>query len=315
MVRPRLWHLALGLIAAALVWPYPGQGQAPGAGAAPAGEWRAYSYNNRSNRYSPLDQITRDNVRTLEVAWTWKFDNYGTPAQTVTTQTTPIMVDGVLYFTAGQRRTVVAADAGTGETLWTWRPDEGERFDASPRKVHRGVSYWASGNDRRIVYVTPGFQLVSLDARTGRPVPGFGNNGVVDLFAQLDNDAGLDPTGRVGNSSPVVISNDVIVVGPASTPGGRANVANVKLDVMAFDARTGEERWSLDERVNSSLTTKSSPRVLAMESTAGPNLARNALSTSRRTPMNCVIGSVYARKFAIQGAAQWSSAIPAVCAP
>ncbi|HXH26152.1 MAG TPA: PQQ-binding-like beta-propeller repeat protein, partial [Vicinamibacterales bacterium] len=133
---------------------------------------------------------------------------------------------------------------GTGETLWIWRPDEGERFDRAPRKVHRGVSYWTDGKgDERIVYVTPGFQLVALDAKTGRPVPSFGHNGIVDLFKELDIDVPLDPIGRVGNSSPVVISNDVIVVGPASTPGGRVNKANIKLDVLAFDARTGKKLW------------------------------------------------------------------------
>ena len=154
------------------------------------------------------------------------------------------MIGGKLYFTAGQRRTVVAADAGTGETLWTWRPDEGARFDAAPRKVHRGVAYWSNGQEERIVVVTPGFQLVSLDAKTGRPVQGFGQGGIVDLFKQLDLDVPLDPTGRIGNSSPPVISNDVIVVGPALTPGGRVNISNVKGDIMGFDVRTGRKLWT-----------------------------------------------------------------------
>jgi quinoprotein glucose dehydrogenase len=135
-------------------------------------------------------------------------------------------------------------DAGTGETLWTWRPDEGARFDAAPRKVHRGVAYWSSGQDERIVVVTPGFQLVSLDAKTGRPIQGFGQGGTIDLFKLLDNDSSLDPTGRIGNSSPPVISNDVIVVGPALTPGGRVNIANVKADIMGFDVRTGRKLWT-----------------------------------------------------------------------
>jgi quinoprotein glucose dehydrogenase len=230
----------LALIIAAVAWPYTGRGQT----GAKNGEWRAYAADEASTKYSPLDQITRDNVKNLEVAWTYKFDNFGSAAQTATTETTPLMVGGKLYFTAGQRRTVVAADAGTGETLWTWRPDEGARFDAAPRKVHRGVAYWSSGQDERIVVVTPGFQLVSLDAKTGRPVQGFGQGGVVDLFKQLDNDSGLDPTGRIGNSSPPVISNDVIVVGPALTPGGRVNVANIKADIMGFDVRTGRKLWT-----------------------------------------------------------------------
>jgi quinoprotein glucose dehydrogenase len=230
----------MGLLCVAVAWPFTGRGQT----GAKNGEWRAYGAEEASTRYSPLDQITRDNVRNLEVAWTWKFDNFGTAAQTITTETTPIMVNGVLYFTAGQRRTVVAADAGTGETLWTWRPDEGARFDAAPRKVHRGVAYWTNGQEERIVVITPGFQLVALNARTGRPIQGFGQGGVVDLFKELDLDVPLDPMGRIGNSSPPVISNDVIVVGPALTPGGRVNISNVKGDVMGFDVRTGRKLWT-----------------------------------------------------------------------
>jgi len=206
-------------------------------------EWRVYSADEGSTGYSPLNEINKQNVKDLQVAWTWKMDNFGSGADVATTETTPLMVNGVLYFTAGQRRTVVAANAATGETLWMWRPNEGARYDRAPRKVHRGVAYWTDGREERIVLVTPGFQLVALDAKTGTPVGGFGQNGVVDLFTQLDNDTGLDPIGRIGNSSPPVISNDVIVVGPALTPGGRVNVSNVKGDVMAFDVRTGRSLW------------------------------------------------------------------------
>jgi quinoprotein glucose dehydrogenase len=230
----------LALLITAVSWPFTGRGQT----GARNGEWRAYRGEEASTGYSAVDQINRDNVKSLEVAWTWKFDNYGTAAQTATTETTPLMVNGVLYFTAGQRRTVVAADAGTGETLWTWRLDEGARFDAAPRKVHRGVAYWSNGQEERIVLVTPGFQLVALNAKTGRPVQGFGQGGIVDLFKELDLDVPLDPMGRIGNSSPVVISNDVIVVGPALQPGGRVNISNVKGDVMAFDVRTGRKLWT-----------------------------------------------------------------------
>jgi len=231
----------LGLMVAIALWPIQGIGQR----GATTGEWRAYSAEPGSTRYSSLDQINKDNVKDLQVAWTWKFDNFGTPAETVTTETTPLMVNGVLYFTAGQRRSVVAANAGTGETLWVWRPEEGERFDRAPRKVHRGVAYWTDGRgDERIVLVTPGFNLVSLNAKTGHPITGFGQAGTVDLFKQLDLDVPLDPTGRIGNSSPPVISNDVIVIGPALTPGGRVNKSNVKGDILAFDVRTGRKLWT-----------------------------------------------------------------------
>src|SRR3954471_8385082 len=98
------------------------------------GEWRAYAGEPGSTRYSPLDQINSDNAKNLEVAWSWKFDNFGGG----TSKTTPIMVNGVLYFTVGPRRNVIAVNPGTGETLWTWRIDEGVRFDRAPRKVGRG---------------------------------------------------------------------------------------------------------------------------------------------------------------------------------
>jgi quinoprotein glucose dehydrogenase len=244
MLRRHVLAVLLALGVAAVVWPLPGVGQNAPPAAAPMAEWRSYGAVEGSTRYSAVDQINRDNVKNLQVAWSWRFDNFGTPAETVTTETTPIMVNGVLYFTAGARRTVVAANASTGETLWTWRPDEGARFDAAPRKVHRGVAYWTDGRQERIVVVTPGFQLVSLDAKTGQLVDRFGENGTIDLFRQLDNTSGIDPTGKVGNSSPPVISNDVVVVGPASVPGGRVNKANVKLDVMGFDVRTGKKLWT-----------------------------------------------------------------------
>src|SRR3979409_41005 len=144
---------------------------------AKGGEWRSYAGDSGSSRYAPYDQITRDNVKDLQVAWSWKFDNFGGG----TSETTPLMVNGVLYFTVGQRRNVIAVNAGTGETLWTWRLDEGARFDQAPRKVGRGVAYWTDGTDARIITVTPGFQLVALNAKTGLPVRDFGKDGVVDL--------------------------------------------------------------------------------------------------------------------------------------
>ena len=195
----------------------------------------------RSTRYSPLDQINRDNVKDVKIAWTWKSDNFGTAE--FKSESTPIMVNGVLYFTAGDRRAVVAVDAGKGETLWVWRMDEGERHERAPRRNSgRGVSYWADGQDGRIVVITPGFRIVSLNARTGVPVPGFGQNGAVDLFEEYEFREGL--TGRIGNTSPAVIARNTIIVGPALLVGVRTNKDNVKADVMAFDVRTGKRKWT-----------------------------------------------------------------------
>jgi quinoprotein glucose dehydrogenase len=206
------------------------------------GDWTAYGGDNGSTRYSPLDQINRDNVRNLQVAWTFKTDNYA-PVPAPQSQSTPLMVKGVLYFTAGPRRNVIALDAATGETIWVYRPDEGVRGDRSPRKNTRGISYWTDGREDRIILVTPGFHLIALDAKTGQPVAGFGKSGIVDLFQELDLDYKGDLIGQLGNTSPPVVSNDTIIVGAALPVGMRVNKENVKADVLAFDARTGKKKW------------------------------------------------------------------------
>ena len=191
MAAPRRAHIFLGVLVLLAALPFTGRTQNnPPATRAPVRsvEWRAFGGDDRTDRYSPLDQINRDNVKNLQVAWTWRFDNYGTSTETLTTETTPLMVNGVLYFTAGPRRNVIAANAATGETLWTYRPDEGARFDQAPRKVHRGVAYWTDGRGGgRIFTSTPGFNLVALDAKTGQLVDSFGENGIVDMMRQLDD--------------------------------------------------------------------------------------------------------------------------------
>ena len=207
---------------------------------AKGGEWRSYGADEGSTRYSPLEQINRDNIKDLRVAWVWKSDSL-VPNPQAGSETTPIMVNGVLYFSMDEKRFVVAVDAGTGETIWTYRPDEGARFDGAPRKVHRGVSYWTDGKgDDRIIFATPGFHLIALNAKTGAPVASFGTNGIVDMMKDLDIDYKGDPNGKIGNSSPVVISNDVIVIGPAHL---RPTKTNVKGDVLAYDAKTGKKKW------------------------------------------------------------------------
>ncbi|NOT43202.1 MAG: PQQ-binding-like beta-propeller repeat protein, partial [Acidobacteria bacterium] len=132
-------------------------------------EWTTYGADLKSTRYAPLDQINADNFADLEVAWRFKTDALG-PRPEFNFQTTPLMVGGVVYTTAGSRRAVVALDAATGELLWMHREDEGARGAAAPRQLSgRGLAYWSDGQDARIVYVTPGYRLVALDARTGTP--------------------------------------------------------------------------------------------------------------------------------------------------
>lgn len=213
--------------------------------AAPGGtvEWPYYGGNSYAQHYSPLDQIDAGNVADLRVVWRWSAADYG-PEPEARGQATPLMLDGVLYTTAGTTRNIVAIDARSGETLWHWDPDEGERFEASPRKLSgRGVAWWSDGDDdQRIITVTPGFHLAALDANTGLPLESFGDDGVVDLMQFIRGPA---DNVIVTSTSPPMVVNDVIVVGPAHGIGARPNSkTQTKGDIQAFDARTGRHLWT-----------------------------------------------------------------------
>jgi quinoprotein glucose dehydrogenase len=207
-----------------------------------SGEWPHWGADLGSTKYSSLDQINRDNVKNLRVAWRWKSENFG-PRPQNNMEATPIMIGGVLYTTAGFRPNVVAIDAATGETLWSYRLDEGVRGDRAPRSVSRGVEYWTDGKQARIILVTRGFQLVSLDAKTGLPDPAFGNNGVVDLYQDFDQPPPGD--GVISSTSPAVVVRNVIVFGAAMV-GGTAprSKENTKGYIRGFDVRTGKRLWT-----------------------------------------------------------------------
>ncbi len=213
------------------------------AAAPPNTEWRTYGADLRSTRYMPLDQINRDNFNSLTVAWRLKTDALG-PQPEFNFQVTPLVVNGVLYTPAGSRRTVVALDAQTGEMLWMHRVDEGKRGASAPRRLSgRGLAYWTDGKQERIVYVTPGYQMIALDAKTGVRVPSFGTNGMVDL--KLDNDQPVDlETGDIGLHAAPVIGNDVIVIGAAHLPGSQPRSRrHEKGYIRGYDARTGKRLW------------------------------------------------------------------------
>ena len=210
------------------------------------GEWPTYGGDLGHTRYAPLDQITADNFGELEVAWRFKTDNLG-PVPEFRFQSTPLVVDGVMYSTAGSRRAVIALDAATGELKWIYSLDEGPRGAAAPRQLSgRGLAYWpgdTDGTTARIVYVTPGYRLVALDVATGRPVPSFGSEGFVDL--KRENDQQIDPTtGEVGLHATPIVADDVIIVGAAHRTGGNPRSrSNVKGYVRGYDVRTGERLW------------------------------------------------------------------------
>ena len=207
------------------------------------GEWPTYGGDLGNTRYSPLDQITRDNFKNLQVAWRFKTDNLG-PRLETNLESTPLMVKGVLYATAGTRRAVVALNAASGELLWVHSENEGPRGQAAPRQLSgRGLAYWTDGKQERILYVTPGYMLIALDAKTGAPVSGFGKSGIVDL--KLEDDQQMDLiTGEVGLHAAPVVTKDIVIVGAAHLPGGTPKSRrNEKGFVRAYDARTGKRLW------------------------------------------------------------------------
>ena len=157
----------------------------------PYGEWRYQSADAYGTRFSPVDQINAANFADLEVAWEWRADNFG-PVVDQQFKSTPTYIDGLLYTVAGQRRTVVAIDPTTGETVWTYREPNTERWERSMRQNYgKGVAYGEVDGRGVIFYTSPAFFLHALDAKTGEhiqdfgqrvPIEGFPSTGVVDLL-------------------------------------------------------------------------------------------------------------------------------------
>jgi quinoprotein glucose dehydrogenase len=224
------WHLGTALAASAQT-------------GAKDGEWRTYGGDLGNTRYSPLDQINASNFKDLEVAWRFKTDSLG-PRPEFQFEATPLMVHGKLYSTAGSRRAVIALDAATGELLWMHSENEGARGEAAPRQLSgRGLAYWTDGKEERILYVTPGYRLIALNAKTGVPIASFGKNGVVDLKQDDDQDIDL-VTGEVGLHAAPIIAKNVVIVGAAHMSGSvPKSKKNVKGYVRGFDVRTGKRLW------------------------------------------------------------------------
>ncbi len=212
------------------------------------GEWPTNGADVKFTRYSPLDQINAANFNKLEVAWRFKTDAFG-PYPEFKLEGTPIMVKGVLYTTAGTRRSVVALDAKTGELIWSHSLREGERAANSARQLSgRGVSYWTDGRgDDRIIYVTTGFRLVELNAKTGAVIPSFGGDGALDLKVGVvkGNNEQIDlERGEIGIHAAPTVTGDVVIVGSSMREGATVPTHNnTKGLVRAFDVRSGKQLW------------------------------------------------------------------------
>jgi glucose dehydrogenase len=168
----------------------------------PPGEWRYWGADAWSTRYSALDQINASNFGKLKIAWQWSASAFGADEYY---RTTPLYANGRIFTVASTRRVAAALDPETGETLWMWRMDEGIRWQKAPRQfAGRGPAYWTDGNDERVIVTTPGYHMVALDAKTGRPDPKFGKNGIVDLMEGLGFP--MVPL-AVDDSGPLIISD------------------------------------------------------------------------------------------------------------
>ena len=214
----------------------PAAGSAGPARAAQDSDWLHYASDLASTRYAPLDQINAGNFDRLEVAWRFDTNSYG-PQRDAYYNATPLVVKGRLYTTAGTARHAVALDATNGQVLWTYSHNERGRT-GTRAGAGFGLSYWSEGDDERILYVTRSYQLVCLDAKTGRPVPSFGTDGEVDLRQDWDQE--VDPVRAVaGLHSPVLVVNDTLVVGTAAGFGS----PSVQAFLRGYDARTGKRKW------------------------------------------------------------------------
>ena len=245
------------------------------------GEWRSYGGDVGSTKYSPLDQITKDNFEDLEIAWRWRSvdthlakregggswlglaqqvfealaqedperwetDLYSPRPGTSLLIATPLMIDGILYLSTPLYQ-AAAVDARTGQTLWVYDPKAYE--SGTPAVVpwrHRGVAYWSNGDNARIVWATGDGFLIAVDARTGRPAADFGDGGRVDLMAGIPRAVRGERTVQnllaLSSQSPPLVLRDTVLVGSSMTD----SVMTKEMPpgwVRAYDIRTGQHKW------------------------------------------------------------------------
>jgi quinoprotein glucose dehydrogenase len=208
------------------------------AAAAGGSDWPYYGGDAGGMKYSPLRQINRENVRRLRVAWTYHTgeisDGTKYPVRSAF-EATPLVVGGVMYLTTPFNR-LVALDPETGRELWSFDP----KIDLNasyPLLINRGAAYWSDGKESRLFYGTLDGRLFAIDAATGRPAPGFGQGGFIDLRPGV---ADKFPSSGYGMTSPPAVYKNLVICGSFladGTPRGPSG------DVRAFDAHTGRLAW------------------------------------------------------------------------
>ncbi len=196
-------------------------------------EWRTFGGDKTNSQYSDLDQINRQNVTQLKIAWTYHTGDAAGEGRSSQIQYNPIIVDGV-FFGVSPKFKLFALDAASGDEKWVFDP-----FARSGEPgifgVSRGVAYWEDGEDKRILFGV-GHELYAIDASTGEPIPTFGNAGAIDLRQGLDR----DPTGTFWSlNTPGVVYKDLYIVGGRVSEDHPAAPGHVR----AFNIRTGERAW------------------------------------------------------------------------
>lgn len=210
-----------------------------------AGEWANYAGDKANSKYSPLTQINKENFTRLKVAWTWRsaeeeITKANPKVKTWLWESTPLMVGGILYVSTSLSQ-VAALDAATGKKLWVYDPETWKGVTPPNHGfVHRGVTYWANGEDTRILLGTGDGYLICLNAKTGKPIPTFGKEGRIDLTQGLGRTVNRS---LYGVTSPPIICRDVVMVG-ASILDFPMEKTMPPGDIRGFDVRTGKEKWS-----------------------------------------------------------------------
>ncbi|MEP6733724.1 MAG: pyrroloquinoline quinone-dependent dehydrogenase [bacterium] len=241
VARQTIGHLLLSI--AALAQPIRAQSKA-------SGEWTAYGHDALGSRFSPLAEITRENVSQLTVAWTYRTGEMGTKTQQPTKfEATPLMVDGTLYLSTPFGR-VIALDPGTGKERWSYDGHSNRMGDWGDF-ANRGVSTWLDAKApldatcrRRIYLGTIDARIIALDAKTGALCTTFGERGTVSLRKGLRNSPSSYYVEEYELTSPPAVINGMIVTGSSVADNVRANASSG--EVRAYDARTGALRWSWD---------------------------------------------------------------------
>jgi quinoprotein glucose dehydrogenase len=210
-------------------------------------DWPNHGNDNGGLKYSPLTDISRDNVTRLEVAFTWSANERNIPAgenqkpaRPGQFQATPLAINDTLFFPTAFNR-VIALDASDGREFWSYDPQPWKTYGQPSNGtgfVHRGVAIWSNGRERR-VFMNSRWRLIALDAATGKPIPSFGVDGEVDLTAQLSRRVRKE---HYTNTSPPVVWNDIVIIG--NGVGDRlAYRGDPPGDVQAFDVRSGKRVW------------------------------------------------------------------------